>query len=70
MNALTLMATTSNGVEIVDIADYPLASMMNVKDFLSELRYLMDEEVVFTQVLPAGTDGDFEMIESEYGISY
>lgn len=68
MNALTLMATTSNGVEIVDIVDFPNAEMMTAKGFLSELSTLGDDEVIFTQVMPAGTDGDYEMIDSEYGI--
>lgn len=68
MNALTLRATTAYGVEIVDIIDYPEAEMMKPKDFLSELNTLDDDEEVFTQVMPSGTDGDYEMIDSEYGI--
>lgn len=69
MNALTLRATTENGVEIVDIIDFPEAVMMKAKDFLSDLSTISDDEVIFTQVMPKGTDGDYEMIDSEYGIN-
>lgn len=68
MSALTLMATTANGVEIVDIVDFPEAQIMTAKDFLSELSALSGDKVIFTQVMPAGTDGDYEIIDSEYGI--
>lgn len=66
--AQLLMADTANGVQLVDICDYPEAEMMNPADFLGSLKSLDDGETIFTQVLPAGTDGNWEKIDTEYGI--
>jgi preprotein translocase subunit SecY len=68
-NAINLMATTARGVEVFEIEDYPDASFEGcIDDFLSACRTLEDADVRFYQVLPAGTDGEYEKIDAEYGI--
>lgn len=69
MNAIYLKATTANGVEIIDIIDYPELDMMKPKDFLEELKWLSEGEERFTAVMPKGTDGEYEMIDDAYGIN-
>lgn len=67
--AINLMATTARGIETFEICDYPDASFENsMEDFLSCCKSMDDNEVRFYQVLPAGTDGEYERIDSEYGI--
>lgn len=68
-NAINLMATTALGIEKFEIEDCPDASFEGcIEDFLSALRSMDDDEVRFYQVLPAGTDGEYEKIDAEYGI--
>ena len=59
-----LMATTANGVEVINPFDYPDMELMNFRDFMSELSYLSDDEVIFTAVDPE----ELEEVKSEYGI--
>lgn len=67
--AINLMVTAARGVETFEIEDYPCASFENsVEDFLQCCKSIDDDEVFYYQVLPAGTDGEFELIDSEYGI--
>lgn len=41
-----LMATTANGVEVVNPFDYPEMELTNFRDFMSELPSLDDSEVI------------------------
>ena len=67
--AINLMATTARGVEAFEIEDHPDASFENcLDDFRSCLRSMDDDEVRFYQILPAGTDGEWEKLDDEYGI--
>jgi len=67
--AINLVATTARGVETFEIEDYPEASFeRTMDDFLDCLRSMGDDETRFYQVLPAGTDGEYEKIDEEYGI--
>lgn len=67
--AINLVATTARGVETFEIEDYPNADFeRNMDDFLDCLRSMDDGETRFYQVLPAGTDGEYEKIDEEYGI--
>ena len=63
-----LMATTSNGVEIVNPFDYPEMELTNFRDFMNELSSLADDEVIFTAVDPEELDeikGEYSFIEAE-----
>jgi len=65
--AICLRATAAYGVEEFDIADYPEASFeRNFDTFKDSLRSMDDE--MFFQILPEGTDGQYETIDAEYGI--
>lgn len=67
--AISLKATTARGIEAFQICDEPEAEFCgNLDSFLSACRSLDDDEVAYYQVLPAGTDGEYEKIEAEYGI--
>jgi len=67
--AINLMATTARGVEAFEIEDRPDASFENCfEDFLSCLRSMDDDDVRFYQILPAGTDGEWEELDAQYGI--
>lgn len=68
MKAINLMATTANGVQAFEIEDAPDAEFVSFGTFMYALRHLLDGEVVCCQVLPAGTDGEYEKIDAEYGI--
>lgn len=70
MKAINLMATTANGVQVVEIEDFvpECAFVGSFGTFMYALRNLLDGEVVCYKVLPAGTDGEFEQIDAEYGI--
>ena len=59
-----LMATTENGVEIVNPFDYPEMELTNFRDFMNELPLLSDDEVIFTAVDPE----ELEEIKSEYTV--
>ena len=59
-----LMATTANGVEVVNPFDYPEMELMNFRDFMNELSSLYDDEVIFTAVEP----DELEEVKSEYGV--
>ena len=59
-----LMATTANGVEIVNPFDYPEMELTTLRDFMNELPTLSDDEVIFTAVDPEG----LEEIKSEYSV--
>ena len=59
-----LMATTVNGVEIVNPFDYPEMELTNFRDFMNELPTLSDDEVIFTAVDPE----ELEEIKSEYTV--
>ena len=59
-----LMATTSNGVEIVNPFDYPEMELTNFRDFMNELSSLADDEVIFTAADPE----ELEEIKSEYTV--
>ena len=67
MEYILLRANSIEGVCIADIVDYPLAEMLTVDEFCNSLSR-QGEEDIFTMVLPAGTDGAYERIDSEYGI--
>ena len=67
--AINLMATTARGIETFEIEDQPDASFeSNMENFLECCRDMDDDEVRYYQVLPAGTDGEYEKIDEEYGI--
>ena len=67
--AINLMATTARGIETFEIEDHPDASFeSSMKNFLECCRDMDDDEVRYYQVLPAGTDGEYERIDAEYGI--
>ena len=67
--AINLMATTARGVETFEIEDHPDASFENcLDDFRSYLRSMDDDEIRFYQILPAGTDGEWEKLGEEYGV--
>lgn len=68
MESLLLRASVQDGVNIVDIADYSEADIIRPRTFIDSLRHLSDDEEIFTQIGPAGTDGLFEEIDDEYGI--
>ena len=59
-----LMATTANGVEVVNPFDYPDMELMSFRDFMNELLSLSDDEVIFTAVDPE----ELEEIKSEYTV--
>ena len=59
-----LMATTANGVEVVNPFDYPDMELENFRDFMNDLSSLSDDEVIFTAVDP----DEFEEVKSEYGV--
>lgn len=68
--AINLMATTARGIETFDIEDHADASFENcIDDFRSCLRSMNDDEVRYYQILPAGTDGEWEKLDEEYGIN-
>ena len=68
--AINLMATTARGIETFEIFDRPDASFeSSIESFLECCRDMDDDEVRYYQVLPAGTDGEYEMIDAEYGIN-
>ena len=59
-----LMATTANGVEIVNPFDYPEMELTNFRDFMNELSSLADDEVIFTAVDPE----ELDEIKGEYSV--
>lgn len=59
-----LMATTANGVEVINPFDYPEMELTNFRDFMSELQSLNDDEVIFAAVDP----DELEEVKSEYGV--
>lgn len=59
-----LMATTANGVEIVNPFDYPEMELTNFRDFMNELPTLSDDEVIFTAVDPE----ELDEIKGEYTV--
>jgi hypothetical protein len=63
-----LVADTANGVQAVDIMDYPEAETMSANEFHGRLKDLGDGETIYCMIMPKGTDGKWEEIESEYGI--
>lgn len=65
---ILLRANSVEGICVAAIEDYPEAEMMTVKDFYESLRFA-DEEDIFTMVMPEGTDGNYEWLNDEYGIS-
>lgn len=69
--AINLRATTTClGIEEFEIFDHPDADFSpNVDVFLSIVKSLDEGDEAFYQVLPAGTDGEYERIDSEYGIT-
>ena len=69
MSELMLKATVANGIEIVELCDYPEVEQLAFRDFVSELSSLDDDEEIFTRVMPAGCDGLFEELDAEYGIN-
>lgn len=69
MKAINLKATTANGVETFEIFDEPNADFCtSIASFLGMLQTLEDGEVAYYQVMPSGTDGQYELIDAEYGI--
>lgn len=68
MKNVYLMATVANGVESVDIMDCPDADILKARTFIDSLDDLGDDEVIYTVILPNGTDGVFELIDAKYGI--
>ncbi|HDI3147834.1 TPA: hypothetical protein PMB01_001656 [Vibrio cholerae] len=69
MTELMLKATVANGVEVVELCDYPEVEQLEFRDFVSELSSLDHDEEIFTRVMPAGTDGLYEELDAEYGIN-
>ena len=59
-----LMATTANGVEVVNPFDYPDMELMNFGDFMNDLSSLSDDEVIFTAVDP----DELEEVKSGYSV--
>ena len=59
-----LMATTANGVEVVNPFDCPDMELMSFRDFMNELSSLSDDEVIFTAADP----DELEEVKSEYGV--
>jgi hypothetical protein len=63
-----LMADTANGVQVVSCEDHADGDRINPRDFIEQLSTLSDDEVIYTQVMPEGTDGIWEEINESYGI--
>ena len=59
-----LMATTANGVEIINPFDYPEMELTNFRYFMNELQSLGDYEVIFTAVDP----DELEEVKGEYSV--
>ena len=59
-----LMATTANGVEVINPFDYPEMELTSFRDFMNELPSLGDDEVIFTAVDP----DELEEVKSEYAV--
>jgi hypothetical protein len=68
MNVILLRANSIEGIVKADFVDYPEADVLNPREFIKNLRHA-DEDDIFTVIMPPGTDGMYEEIESEYGIS-
>lgn len=64
MKALLLLADTANGVQVVDIVDYPEAELLNAHEFVMQLSDLKDGEEVFCSVIDVSPD--FEYIQNTY----
>lgn len=60
-------ADTTSGVCKIDPVDYPELELMSIKDFVSSLSTLSDDEVIFTVFGPESEDSYNELNE-EYGI--
>ena len=65
MSHTALMATTANGVEIVDSVDHHEADWLQFADFVESLRDLDDGECVYMLADP----DEVEQIRKEYGIN-
>ena len=59
-----LMATTANGVEIINPFDHPEMELTNFRDFMNGLQSLGDYEVIFTAVDP----DELEEVKCEYSV--
>lgn len=67
--AICLVATVQRGIEIFEIEDDPDASFeRSIFDFTAELAFLQENEKAYYQVLPEGTDGEYEILNDTYGI--
>ena len=69
MENVMLVADTINGVYETQPMDFPEVEFLSSSDFIDSLGDLSDGERVFTSIMPAGTDGVYEQIDTEYGIS-
>ena len=69
-NAINLVASVEFGIQKFEIEDYPEAEFISSADyFLKDCKTLQHGELIFYQVLPDGTDGEYERIDAEYGIT-
>ena len=66
-DAILLRANSIEGICTADIVDYPDAEILSFRDFKMLLED-QDEEDIFTFVMPKGTDGEWELLDEEYGI--
>jgi hypothetical protein len=66
MKALLPLADTANGVQVVDIVDYPESELLNAHEFVMALSDLKDGEEVFCSVIEGGME--FEYIQNTYGV--
>ena len=67
-DAVLIIANTVDGCRVADFSDYPDAEITNFYDFMKSLRTLSDSEIIFTLILPAETDGEWEKLTAEYSI--
>jgi hypothetical protein len=62
-----LKANSVDGIKVVEFCDYPEAHVMNI-DLFREFLKDADETDIFALIMPEGTDGEWEKIDTEYGI--
>lgn len=60
MTEIYLKATKEHGVEVINSIDYPELELMKPYDFKDMVPNLDEDEIIFTAVMPKGTDGVYE----------
>jgi hypothetical protein len=67
-DAILIRASTADGVTTEEFCDYPDAEITPFSLFIKGLKTMDDGKDMFALILPAGTDGEFETLDGEYGI--